>query len=131
MISFPESPGLESGNISIYWEENGNTYKSIFVIDRFGSEDRAIRYFESVRIWRGQAAYKSHPNITFHSQIANNYEVGCGTGRLGGEYVCDLDARYQEFVISFNASITEQMSEETFEKLVMSLDEQFEDFLSR
>jgi hypothetical protein len=69
--------------------------------------------------------------LHFIVQIANNYEVGCGTGRLGGEYVCDLDARYQEFVISFNASITEQMSEETFEKLVMSLDEQFEDFLSR
>lgn len=131
MISSPESPGSDSGDINIYWEENEHIYKSIFVVERFGSENRAIKYFDTVKIWRDQGSFHSHPDVTYRSQIADDYEIGCGTPSLGGEYVCDLDARYEEFVISLNASITEQMSEEGFQEVVISLDKQFEMYLSK
>jgi hypothetical protein len=131
MISSPESPGTDSGDINIYWEENGNIYKSIFVVERFGTEKRAIRYFETVKFWRSEDSYRSHPDVIYRSQTANEYEIGCGISSLGGEYVCDVDARYEEFVISLNASITGQMPEKRFQEIVISLDKQFEAYLSK
>lgn len=130
MIATSESPGIDSGVLSIYWEENQTTYKSILAVNRFGTISKAVKYFDTVRTWRNQGSYQSHPDITYGSQTANEYEIGCGISSLGGEYVCDLDARYEEFVISFNTSITGQMPEKTFEEIVIFLDEQFKTYLS-
>ncbi len=130
MLSTPESPGVDSGVLSIYWEENKSIYKSIFTVNRFGTVDRAIKYFDTVKIKRSQDSYRPHPDVTFKSQFANDYEIGCGISSLGGEYECDVDARYEEFVISFNASITGQMSEKMFEEIVIFIDKQFETYLS-
>ncbi|MCP4419296.1 MAG: hypothetical protein GY805_22000 [Chloroflexi bacterium] len=131
MISFPESPGADSGVLNIYWEENESIYKSIFTVNKFGTIDRAVNYFDTVIIRRSRDSYRSHPDITYRSQIANEYEIGCGISSLGGEYECDLDARYEEFVISLNASITEQMPEKRFQEIVISLDRQFEIYLTQ
>lgn len=131
MISSPESPGADSGVLNIYWEENESIYKSIFTVNKFGTIDRAVNYFDTVIIRRSRDSYSSHPDITYRSQIANEYEIGCGFSSLGGEYECDLDARYEEFVISLNASITEQMPEKRFQEIVISLDRQFEMYLSK
>lgn len=130
MQSSPESPGADSGIINIYWEEHGQLYKSIFVINRFGTEKRAIKHFDTVKTWRSQSSYHPHRDITFRSQIADEYEIGCGISRFGGEVVCDLDARYEEFVISLNASMSGQMNQKTFQEIVINVDKQFESFLS-
>lgn len=130
MISSPESPGADSGVLNIYWEESGRLYRSIFTINRFGTEDRAIKYFDTVNTIRSQTSYHSHPDVTFHSQIADDFEIGCGISRLGGEYLCDVDARYEEFVISLNASMSGQMDQKTFQEIVVYVDKQFEKYLS-
>lgn len=129
MISSPESPGVESGVLAVYWEENGQVYKSIFLVDRFGTIDRAVKYFNTVKTLRSRASYHSHSDITYQSEIANDFEIGCGIGQLGGEYVCSLDARYEEFVISLNSSMSGQMDQKMFQQIVISIDKQFEEYL--
>jgi hypothetical protein len=130
MLSVSETSAAEQGVLSIFWNENEQLYKSIFIIRRFGNEDKAIEYFTVVRTRRSRDSYHPHPDIIYRSQIANEFEIGCGVSHLGGEYECNVDARYEEFVVSLNASITGQMSEKDFEELVISLDKQFEAYLS-
>ncbi|MCC6601669.1 MAG: hypothetical protein IT327_00575 [Anaerolineae bacterium] len=130
MISFPEAPGADSGNLAVYWEENGQLNKSILTIERFGTEGKAIEYFDILESWRTEGTYRPHPDILYQSQTASEYEIGCGISGLGGEYECDVDARYKEFVVSLNVSITGQMSEKDFEAIAVSLDKQFEAFLT-
>lgn len=60
--------------------------------------------------------------LTYTSRVANEFFVACGE-LFVGDSRCGLVARYQEFLVFFNASIDpDQMSVKDFEQIVKSVD---------
>jgi len=131
MVTPSEPTGVESGNISFFWQESGTLYGGAFDIDRYGTESRAKEYFESSLYWRSRGSYETHSEVTYESLIADEFLVGCGSSMFDKGYECSLTARYQEYVVDFNSSIGKQMSESQFEQIVIDIDQQMMDFLGQ
>lgn len=131
MVTPSEPSGVESGYISFFWQESGNSYSGILDVDRYGTETRAKKIFESSLYWRSRGSYEAHPEITYESPIADEFLIGCGSSMFDKGYDCSLLARYQEFVVVFNSSIGKQMSESQFEQIVINIDQQMTSFLGQ
>ena len=131
MVPPSESIGVESGNISFFWRENGNLYGGVVDVDRYGTEKAAKASFESGLYWRSRGSYEAHPEITYKSPIAEEFLIGCGSSMFDNGYQCSLMARYQEYLVDFNSSISEQMSELQFEQIVIDIDQQMITFLGQ
>lgn len=110
---------LESGNMTVYWQ--GGKGLAVHNIWHFSTEARASDFFEALRTQGG--SFPEHNALNFRSQIADDYTIGCGNSQFGG-YRCNLYARYEEFTLSFNAVIDNEMAIEKFEQIVMYIDEQ-------
>lgn len=131
MLPPSEPGGVESGSIMFHWLEFGTTYGGTFNIDRYGTEERAKAYFESILYWRSRDSYKTNPTITYISPTADEFLISCGTSMFGGGYECSWAARYQEFIVTFTSSISGQMSESQFEKVVVDIDQQMTSYLGQ
>ncbi len=124
MITPSEPSGVESGNISFFWQESGNLYGGGLDVDRYGTEKRAREMFENGLYWRSKGSYEKHPEITYVSPIADEFLTGCGSSMFDNGYECRLTARYQEYLVDYGSSIGRQMSESKFEQIVMNIDQQ-------
>lgn len=131
MVTPSEPSGIESGNVSFFWQESGNLYGGGLDVDRYGTETRAKEYFESSLYWRSRGSFEAHPEITYESPIADEFLVGCGSSMFDNGYECSLTARYQEYVVDFGSSISQQMSESQFEKIIINIDLQMIKFLGQ
>lgn len=60
---------------------------------------------------------------------ADEYSLKCGWSRFGG-YRADLNAKYEEYVITLNVVIDDEMSLEKFQKIVIFIDNQMNQKLS-
>ena len=121
-----ESGGaVESGIITVYWDDGkGGAVYNVF---RFGTKAQASRFYAR---YSRLFPYSEHSRLSLASQIANEYQAGCGYSKFGG-YRCHLDARYEEFVISLNVTIDVEMTFEQFEKVADYLDEKMWRLLSK
>lgn len=131
MVPPSDPSGVESGNISFFWQEASNLHGGALDIDRYGTEMGAKEAFESGLYWRSKGSYKAHPEITYESPIADEFLIGCGSSMFDNGYECSLTARYQEYMIDFNSSIDKQMTESQFEQIVINIDQQMIDFLGQ
>lgn len=128
----PSDPsGVESGNISFFWQETEGLYGGVLDVDKYGTEMGAKKAFESGLYWRSRGSYKAHTEITYESPFADEFLIGCGSSMFDNGYECSLTARYQEYVVDFNSSIDRQLSESQFEQIVINIDQQMIDFLGR
>lgn len=59
--------------------------------------------------------------LTFSSRTANAVYVAC---RYWGIKECGMVARYQEYVVSFDATMDDEMTYPKFEKILVFIDEQ-------
>lgn len=110
---------VEAGTMTNYWRKGDGI--AVYNISRYRNERRAEKFMDAALNHREE--YKQHPQLSFHSSIADEYEVGCGISRFWG-YRCDLDARYAQYVLSFNTIIDEEMTLEKFEKIIRYLDDE-------
>jgi len=118
---------LESGVMSIHWREGKGG--AVYHIWRYGTEWQASRSFAfHRRMDEEDEKYSSCPGLDYYSKFADQYYLGCGESRFGG-YRGDLIGRYEEFVISFNTTIDDQMSIEMFKRVLGFIDEQMEYYL--
>ena len=62
--------------------------------------------------------------LKYESNFADQYILSCGWSDFGG-YRAVLVAQYNEFVISLNSVIDEEMSFEDFKRIVTYIDEDF------
>jgi hypothetical protein len=124
-IQIPSEAGgeIEIGSQDIHWNKgNGiagydiNRYATINkAVQEYGSEVKQMVDDGTRRLW-------IHPNeVTFVSITADEMIITCGnwSGRR-----CGMVARYQEYVISFDATMDEEMGYAEFEKIVIYLDKQ-------
>jgi hypothetical protein len=124
MMRSSEGAGeIERGSQNIYWD-NGNGI-AIYHIYRYPTERRAIKEYD--RIHRGMVDDGtklpwSYPDaFTFTSSSADEIFIACGTWT---EKRCGMLARYQEYVIFFNATMDKKMSYSDFEEIMIYLNEQ-------
>jgi len=120
---------IEDGIQSIYWD-NGNGLAG-YDIYRYPTIKKAIQGFEfnyGQMVDDGTKNIWVRPNeLTYSSSTANQLQIACGnwTGKR-----CGMLARYQEYVVFFNAVMDEKMTYRDFEKIVMYIDEQMSKRLS-
>lgn len=107
----------------MFWD-NGNGIAG-YDIYRYPTIKKASMQYERIlghMVDDGTEDPWTRPNeLTFSSSTADETFVGCGNwiGRR-----CGMLARYQEYVIFFNAVMDEKMSYSEFEKIVIYLNEQ-------
>lgn len=114
----------ESAIMAIYWD-NGQGL-AVYNIWRFRSVHRASSFFDALS---SRDPYPRHGNLLYESKLSREFHLGCGVSEFGG-YRCELLARYEEFVLSFNATIAEKMTIEQFEEIVVFIDNQMGQYLN-
>lgn len=123
MISSEGAGETEQGSQNIFWD-NGNGI-AIYHIYRYATERKAVGQYDRIRrgmVNDGTKYPWIYPDaFTFSSSSADEIFIACGTWT---EKRCGMLARYQEYVIFFNATMDEKMSYSDFEKIMIYLDEQ-------
>lgn len=121
---------LRSSGQTIYWD-NGNGL-AIYIVDKYASNKNASRNFERTQ----KSFFSAHTDfvspipwstpgeLTYISPLADEFFLACGMVLTKDDYRCGVIARYQEFVLFFNATISEMMSYDDFQKIVIFMDEQ-------
>lgn len=99
---------------------------AIYDIYRFPRIQKAISQFDHdkkdmVDNETGEA-WMVPDRITFSSATADDLHIACGY--WSERYRCKMIARYQEYIIFFNADINDKMTFMRFEKILFYLDEQ-------
>lgn len=118
MVPLSESFGaLESTNMTISW--NGGRGRTVYNVRRFATERQASRFYA---YYSSVDPYPDYPELSFTSDFADEYKVGCGYSEFGG-FRCHLDARYEEFVVALNVTIDSEMSLKQFEDVAFYVDE--------
>ena len=123
---------VQSGGQTIYWD-NGNGL-AIYIVDMYATSRNSSRNFESIKNSffsdRGNSKilWSKPDELTYISPLADNFFVACGT-LIGKDYRCGVVAQYQEFVLFFNTTISERMTYQDFQKIVICMDEQISNYL--
>jgi hypothetical protein len=113
----------ESGLSTVYWG-NGQGL-AIYIVDQYDKLERAANNYPLILI---RQDYSKHEQLTYRSSTADGWSLDCGFSEFGG-YRCRLVARYEEFILFFHATITDDMPIERFEQIVIFLDEQMTHYL--
>jgi len=114
---------MERGSQNIFW--NGGNGIAGYDIYRYPTLKKATtqykRIFKDMVDDETKAPWIRPSELTFSSSTADEIFVGCGDwmGRR-----CGMLARYQEYVVFFNAVMDEKMRYTDFEKIIIYLDEQ-------
>jgi len=66
-------------------------------------------------------AWARPKELTYSNSMADEMQVACGIWIVRR---CGVVARYQEYVISFDATMDQEMGYAEFEKIVIYIDEQ-------
>lgn len=123
MVSSEGTGESERGSQNIFWD-NGNGI-AIYQIYRYPTESKAISQYDRIHkgmVDDGTKFPWSYPEaFNFTSSNADEIFIACGTW---AEKRCGMLARYQEYVIFFNATMDEKMTYSEFEKIMIYLDEQ-------
>jgi hypothetical protein len=117
---------------SFYWD--GGNAIAIYSVDTYASNRSAQKNFELHKNsffsdWGDTKILWSRPEeLTYTSPLADNFFVACGT-LIRNDYRCAMIARYQEFVVFSNATISEDMTYEDFQTIVIEIDEKISEYL--
>lgn len=124
-----ESEGtIENGGKAVYWDQGSGI--AVYEVLRFPSARRATQIFPfekrafTDRVTKGPWTKPS--SLTVTGAKASEFYVVCGNW---SEYRCGMVARYEEYVIHFNAVIDSKMTYQGFEKIVAFIDKQMSDHL--
>ena len=122
---------LRSSGQTIYWD-NGNGL-AIYIVDMYATSKNSLRDFE-----RTKKSFFSDRNtkilwdkpkeLSYTGPLADNFFMGCGV-LIRNDYRCGVVAQYQEFVLFFNTTISEKMSYDDFQIIVIYMDEQISNYL--
>ena len=85
-------------------------------ISRFEHDKKDMVDRDTGKVW------EVPDNLTFSSETADDLYIACGY--WSEIYRCKMTARYQEYVLFFNADINDKMTFANFEKILFYLDEQ-------
>lgn len=107
----------EAVNKTVYWGEHGI---AVYNIHRFKSASRATSMLNALK--DDASRFRSHKDVNYTSQKADQYFSGCGFSEFGG-YRCAAFMRYEGLVVSLSARTDNQMTEEQFNQVAKFVDE--------
>ncbi|MCC6605139.1 MAG: hypothetical protein IT327_18170 [Anaerolineae bacterium] len=122
---------LRSSGQTIYWD--GRKGLAIYIVDRYATSKNALQNFERTKVsffsnWNNSILWYKPEELTYVSPLADNFFWGCGY-ITRSDYRCGMVAQYQEFLLFFNATISEKMSYADFQGIVTFIDENISDHL--
>jgi hypothetical protein len=116
-----ESNGIQT----IYWGSQGGL--GIYIVYQYATTKDAQEDYEWTRDWFFEDSNTNIPweenESTNISTLADEFYSACGY-REGKRYRCGMVARYQEFYVFFNSTITDEMSFEDFQEAINFIDQQ-------
>jgi hypothetical protein len=118
---------VENGHMDVFWQQGKGA--AHYTIWRFGTERQAITFFKRVARMEQEFGLTPCSDFTNLSLTTSEHLLTCGWHKFGG-YRADLNARYDEYVVAFNATIDDEMSLEQFEQVVVFIDNQMKQNLS-
>lgn len=113
----------EKGHQQIFWRR-GNGLAN-YLIWRFGTEWQAQSFIESLNQMDQEYGLTTCSDLRDVEVKADEYSLTCGRDKFGG-YRADLNAKYEEYVITLNVVIDDEMSLEQFQQLVVFIDNQMQ-----
>ncbi|MBC7879284.1 MAG: hypothetical protein H7Y59_19110 [Anaerolineales bacterium] len=123
-VVYGENPSIDKGFQTIQWESSG---EAIYAVDKYANNEKSLLGYNGLKnAFSSAGVYNSlwsAPDISKSISSADNFFVMCGTLVTNGEN-CELVARYQEFVIYFNTTISEKMTTQDFQEVVAFIDNQ-------
>jgi hypothetical protein len=115
---------IEAGHKTVYWDDLRGL--AVYHVDRFGSESRASENFLRDQKYIQNRYGKNVLEIT--DVDANEYFAICGYSQTY-DYRCWFLARYEEYVIMYNATVYNTLPEETFIETILFIDKQIGNYL--
>jgi hypothetical protein len=122
------SDTIGNGVQTIYWR-NG---KGIYLVFQYPTTESAHKnhvwtrdyFFENGNT---QIQWNEHV-LTYKSSYADDFYSACGI-LVDKDYRCGVVAQYQEFSVFFNTTITEEMTYDDFERIMVFIDQQMVKYL--
>lgn len=118
---------IEHGYQHVFWQR-GNGLAN-YLVWRFGTEWQARSFIESLNQMDQKYGLTTCSALRDVEVKADKYSLTCGWDKFGG-YRADLNAKYDEYVISLNVVINDRMSLEQFQQIVVFIDKQMQQNLS-
>jgi hypothetical protein len=116
---------LNSGAQTIYWE-NGSGL-GIYLVDRYATSENAKKEYDRTKNWffrNGDTKIQWDKYVLLYkSSRADEFYSACGILEAD-DYRCGMVARYQEFLVFFNTTITDEMTYTDFQNIMVYIDEQ-------
>jgi len=71
------------------------------------------------------------PEITYHSQVADQSRLGCSTHLPSGVQRCQFIAQYEAYIVRFDTDMSEVMTYAGFERILWDIDRRMAECLER
>lgn len=116
-----EEETIEDGIKSVYWDEG----IAVYTVLRYPTIRQAAKIFSIEKNFFvddvSKELWTRPPELNLESAKANEFYMGCGNWQ---DYRCGMTARYEEYVVHFNAVIGPSMTYKDFEGIVVFIDRQ-------
>lgn len=116
---------LESGVLTVFWDFPHGI--AVYAVDRLPFSGMAISRFNTM-FEQDKIDYREDIDLRITSE-GDPVFWGCGVSEFGG-YRCFYEAVYDEYYVSFNAVIDDEMTYEEFEEIVAFIDGQISEKLN-
>ena len=122
------SDTVGNGVQAIYWE-NGKGIYFIFQYPTIASAQKNHMWTRDHFFRNGDTQTPWSENVlTYKSSFADDFYSACGI-LVAKDYRCGVIAQYQEFSVFFNTTITDEMTYDNFEQIVVFIDQQMVKYL--
>jgi hypothetical protein len=118
---------VENGHMDVFWYQGKGA--AHYTVWRFGTEWQARSFIGSLMEMDQEFGLTTCADVSDIDVKADEHSLTCGWDRFGG-YRADLNAKYDEYVISLNVVIDDRMSLEQFQQIVVFIDNQMKEKLS-
>lgn len=109
------------GSMAIFWHDGNG--KAIYLVWQFRTTEQASQFYQTTPML-------STPLKRIVVEVmASEYNIQCGNSEFSG-YICEFDARCDEFVFHFNTTISDELTEQDFLRIISNIDSQLEDRFS-
>ena len=119
------SDTVGNGVQTIYWGKGSGL--SIYLVFQYPTTVSAQKNHVWTRDYffrNGDTLIPWNENVlTYKSSFADDFYSACGI-LVAKDYRCGVVAQYQEFSVFFNTTITDEMTYEDFERIVIFIDQQ-------
>ena len=114
---------------------NGLLDTGHYIVEKYSTVKKAAEAYKHglhlFKVFETQQAWTTPKKLSFTSRFADESMIGCGVGFQKDFYRCIFQGRYEEILIIVNCRMSEDMTYQDFEKIVVFLDQKIATLLNK